>query len=322
MQKQLMERLSQITEEEQLILDGQDSIQKERYTDQKEFVVDCKKLLEKGQLIEVRPHTRFVHFPRHRHNYVEMVYMCSGQTTHIINHDEKIVLHTGDILFLNQRVYHEILPAGTDDLAVNFIILPEFFDRSFVMLERENVLRDFLVSSLSEDSSLSGYLHIQVHGIPPVENLLENMIWTLFEHPGTINTLNQTTMGLLLMNLTLFADSINRAAPGKTDENIVFTVLKYIETHYKNGTLSEISNALELPTYLISRMLKKHTGQNFKELLGQRKLQQAAYLLLNTSLSIDTIMENIGYENSSYFYRSFRKKYECSPAEYRTHMMT
>ncbi len=317
MQKNLVERLSIITEEEQLILDGQDRIQKERYTDQKEFVVDCKKLLEKGQLIEVRPHTRFVHFPRHRHNYVEMVYMCSGQTTHIINHDEKIVLHEGDILFLNQRVYHEILPADKDDIAVNFIILPEFFDRSFVMLERENVLRDFLVSALSADSSLSGYLHIEAHGIPPVENLLENMIWTLFEHPGTINTLNQTTMGLLLMNLTLFADSINRTAPGKEEENMIFTVLKYIETNYKSGTLSDISAALHQPAYTISRMLKKHTGQNFKELLGQRKLQQAAYLLLNTPLSVDSIIENIGYENSSYFYKSFRKKYNCSPAEYR-----
>ena len=41
-------------------------------------------------------------------------------------------------------------------MGVNFIILPQFFDRSFRMLEQENVLRDFLVSTLSETSTFAG----------------------------------------------------------------------------------------------------------------------------------------------------------------------
>ncbi len=53
----------------------------------------------------------------------------------------------------------EILPAGERDIAVNFIILPEFFDRTLPMMERENILRDFLVSSLSSNSALTSYLH-------------------------------------------------------------------------------------------------------------------------------------------------------------------
>ena len=61
----------------------------------------------------------------------------------------------------------------------------------------------------------------------------------------------------------------------------------------------------------------RHTGQNFRQLLQQRKLQQAAYLLGHTPLPVESILENIGYENSSYFYRRFRARYGCSPAEYR-----
>ena len=53
----------------------------------------------------------------------------------------------------------EILPADERDIAVNFIILPEFFDRTLPMMERENILRDFLVSSLSSNSALTSYLH-------------------------------------------------------------------------------------------------------------------------------------------------------------------
>lgn len=317
MDERLLAQLRRITEEEQAILAGQ-GVQRERYTSSRDFVVDSEKLLEKGKLIEIRPHTRFVHFPRHRHNYVEMLYMCSGSTTHILNGSRKLVLRQGDLLFLNQAVYHEILPAGEDDVGVNFIILPQFFDRSFRMLEQENVLRDFLISTLSGESAFAGWLHIAAGDILPVENLLENMIWTLLEKKPGVNLMNQTTMGLLLQNLTLFAEDINRTLPDSREENAVFTALQYIETSYKDGTLEEIAARLHMPPYALSRLLTRHTGANFKQLLQQRKLQQAAYLLSNTGMSADTVIEAIGYENSSYFYRKFREKYGCSPAQYRT----
>lgn len=317
MDERLLRQLKEITEEERAILAGQQGIQRERYTSGRDFVVDSEKMLEKGKLIEIRPHTRFVHFPRHRHNYVEVLYMCSGSTTHILNGTQRMELHTGDLLFLNQAVYHEILPASEEDVGVNFIILPQFFDRSFRMLEQENVLRDFLVSTLSETSTFAGWLHIAAGDILPVENLLENMIWTLLEKKPGANLLNQTTMGLLLQNLTLFAENINRTLPESRDENAIFSTLQYIETSYRDGTLEEIAARLHMPDYTLSRLLKHHTGANFKQLLQQRKLQQAAYLLSNTGMSTDAVMAAVGYENSSYFYRKFREKYACSPAQFR-----
>ena len=318
MQKELLAHLQKITLEEQEILNGMQNIRKDLYTSRKDFVVDSQKLLEKGRLIEIRPHTRFAHFPKHRHNYVEMVYMCSGTTTHIINDTDCIVLKEGDLLFLNQNVSQEILPASEQDIAVNFIILPEFFDRSISMIERENVLRNFLISSLSQNNSMSSYLHFQAKDILPIQNLIENMIWTLTQQKKGTNTINQTTMGLLFMNLSLFADNINQNDTNQYEQNLVFTVLKYIETHYKNGTLADVAADTKQPAYYVSRLLKKHTGSNFKELLQERKLQQAAYLLSQTPLSVEAIMDAIGYDNSSYFYRRFREKYGCSPKEYRS----
>ena len=319
MRRELLDMLKKITPEEQELLDGSREIRKERYTNRRDFVVDSRLLLEKGRLIEIRPHTRFAYFPKHRHNYVEMVYMCAGTTTHIINGSNELVLKEGDLLFLNQNVYHEILPAGEKDLAVNFIILPEFFDRPISMVERENILRDFLISTLAGDTAINDYLYIKTKGIIPVENLLENMIWTILGRHPMMDTINQTSMGLLLMNLSRFADLIGRGDPQHEEQNLMFSVLDYIEHHYQNGTLAEISELSHLPTYQVSRILKKRTGKNFKELLQLRRLQQAAYLLQNTTLSIDKIIVHIGYENSSYFYRVFREKYGCSPSEYRLH---
>lgn len=323
MNKELLDKLKIITDEELAILKGAKEIQPELYTpyaSKADFTIDSTRLLEKGQLIEVRPHTRFIHFPKHRHNYVEMVYMCSGSTTHILNGSETVKLNEGDLLFLNQNATQEILPAGKDDIAVNFIILPEFFDRSISMTDKENVLRDFLVHTLSSDTSLYSYLHFAAKDILPVQNLLENMIWTIFSDRKNTNTINQTTMGLLIMNLSMFAGEINRPGPGQFDKNQVFSVLQYIETHYKNGTLAEISAKTNQPVYYLSRLLKKHLNKNFKELLKERKLQQAAYLLSQSTLSVEHIMEAVGYENSSFFYRSFREKYGCSPKEYRANL--
>ncbi len=316
MEEELLSLLRPVTAEERAILDGPAQVQRELYTSRPEFVVDSGKLLQKGKLITVRPHTRFVHFPKHRHNYVEMVYMCCGTTRHIMGDGNLLELKEGDLLFLNQDAFHEILPAGEDDIAVNFIILPEFFDRSIAMIGQENVLRDFLLSTMA-DRGEPRYLHIRAQNLLPINNLVENMIWTLFRGDIGVNTINQTTMGLLLLNLTQFADTINQDDPGQQEQRLVFQTLKYIETHYRNGSLSEVATYLDCPEYTLSRLLSRHAKGSFKELQKQRRLQQAAYLLSNTSLSVEEILDAIGYHNSSYFYRCFREKYGCSPAEYR-----
>lgn len=318
MNADLLASLRTVTEEEKALLQGNTSIQKGIYTSKKDFVVDNARLLAKGRLIEIRPHTRFAHFPKHRHNYVEMVYMCAGSTTHIINDTDRIVLEAGDLLFLSQSATQEILPAGEDDIAVNFIILPEFFDRPLSMIERDNVLRDFLISTLSGSGSRITYLQFRAKDILPIQNLIENMLWTLISKKSNTNTINQVTMGLIFMNLSVFADSILQNSAGNYEQDMIFRILKYIETHYKSGTLSDISAELKLPPYYVSRLLKKYTGHTFKELLQQQKLQQASYLLSHTTLSANAVMEAIGYSNSSFFYRSFRERFGVSPKEYRS----
>ena len=71
----LYQELKKITEEEQYYLDGKKDIQKTLYMSQNSNMIDAAKLLEKGKLIQVRPHTRFMHFPRHTHNYMPFILM-------------------------------------------------------------------------------------------------------------------------------------------------------------------------------------------------------------------------------------------------------
>lgn len=123
MNPELLNELKKITDEEQILLSGNKGIDRSIYMHENSVEVDRELLLEKGKLITLRPHTRFVYFPKHTHNYVEMVYMCSGRTRHIINGTE-VILKAGELLILNQHATQEIFPADEEDVAVNFIIWP------------------------------------------------------------------------------------------------------------------------------------------------------------------------------------------------------
>lgn len=315
MDSKLLERLSMITEEEQLILEGQ-KINPDIYTKEKEMVIDSEKLLQAGKLIEIRPHTRFVHFPKHRHNYIEIIYMCQGNTTHIVN-GKTVVLTEGDLLFLNQSAVQEILPAGEKDIAVNFIILPEFFDTAYMMMEEEeNLLRDFLMGCLFNSDDSNSYLYFNVADVLPIQNLMENMVYTILNDHHSKRSINQKTMGLLFLNLLNHMDKIE-VGKSQFNQEFTVTVLNYIEERYKNGTLTELSELMGFDLYWLSKEIKKQTGKTFKELLQTKRMNQALYLLKYSNSAVNDIIEAVGYDNTSYFYRKFKERYGISPKEYR-----
>lgn len=316
MHEELIRELSVITDEERQLLEGRNEIDQQIYTEKKEMIVDCDKLLQKGKLIQVRPHTRFVRFPEHRHNYIEVIYMCQGTTTHIINGKE-ILLREGELLFLNQNAVQEILPAGKDDIAVNFIVLPEFFDTAFTMISREeNMLKTFLVDALCGKDGETSYLHFHVADILPVQNLVENMVWTIFYDSANKRSCTQITMGLLFLQLVNYMDKMETGR-NRFDTEITAAVLSYIDEHYRSGTLSELAEQMNTDIYWLSREIKKRTGKTYKELLQEKRMQQAVWLLSNSAVSVSDIIESVGYDNTSYFYRKFREKYGMSPKEYR-----
>ncbi|MDF2868619.1 MAG: transcriptional regulator, AraC family [Anaerocolumna sp.] len=316
--QELLDKLKEITEEEQDILSGNSTVARDLYTSEKDFVIDSKKMLAKGKLIDVRTHTRFVHFPKHKHNYIEIIYMVSGSTTHIINDNSKVVLNQGDMLFLNQNAYQEILPAGLEDIAINFIVLTEFFDVAFQMLDGENLLKNFLVDSLRQDNKTAGYLYFKVADILPVQNLIENMIWSILNEQVNKRKINQTTMGLLFLQLLNYTDKIEQGEDDPYDNYLTLSVLRHIEENYRDSNLTVLAKDLNQPIYLLSRLVKRSTGYTYKELLQRKRFQKAVELLGNTTLSVNDIISAVGYDNTSYFHRVFREKYKMSPRQFRT----
>lgn len=316
MQQALLDHLRKITEEEQRILDGASEVDQGLYTSGKDFTVDSAKMLEEGKLIAVRTHTRFVHFPSHRHNFIEVLYVCEGSLTNIIG-GKQVVIEAGELLFLNQFTRHEILPAGKNDIAINFMILPEFFDVAYTMAGSNNVLEDFLVNVLRQNKEKGEYLHFRVAEVLQIQNLLENMIYSLVTGRGDQNRINQTTMGLIFLYLLDSVQYAEMRVPNQYENMISMTTLDYIEQNYKTATLTELCVRLHLPMHVLSKMIKKNTGFNFKELLQRKRMNKAIELMCETELPISDIIAAVGYENGSYFHRVFREKYHVTPRAFR-----
>ena len=314
MDQQIWERLSEITEEEQAILDGQTTIDRNLYMRGQDNTINAQKLLASGKLITLRPHTRFIHFPEHTHDYVEVVYMCSGQTVHIVN-GNRIILNPGELLFMRQGATHEILEAHTQDLAVNFIVLPEFFNNVLTFMgEEETPLRRFLVDCLCGQARGPGFLHFRVAGITPIQNLIENLLFTLLQETHSKRKTSQMTMALLFMQLVGHTETLETA---DTEQAPIFHVLSYIETRYATGSLTELAESLHYDLYSLSREIKRKTGKNYTQLVQEKRLAQAAFLLKTTDRNVDDIANAVGYENLGYFHRIFKDAFGLSPRNYR-----
>lgn len=314
MDREILRLLQAITSEEQAILDGRTTIDRELYMQGRSNTVNAGKLLAAGKLITVRPHTRFIHFPEHTHDYVEVVYMCAGQTTNIVN-GSRIKLQEGELLFMNQQATHEILEAAEGDVAVNFLVLPQFFNTVLPLIgEDETPLRRFLVDCLCSQSRNAGFLHFKVSGVTPIQNLVENLLSILLRDTSNKRKLSQLTMALLFMQIM---DHTGNLSTPDAEQTAIFRALAYIESHYAVGSLTELAELLHYDLHSLSRQIKKKTGKTYTELVQEKRLTQAAFLLKTTDRNIDNIARGVGYENMGYFHRIFKETFGLSPRSYR-----
>ena len=312
----LLKALSVITPEEKTLLDGK-PLAIENYISDSDYIINSAKLLEAGKLINIRPHTRFTAFPAHTHNYVEIIYMCTGQTCHTINGNTELILRSGELLILNQHASHSIARAEKNDIAVNFIVLPTFFDTVFSMIGTGNLLSRLLLGGLRMKSGDISYLHFQIADILPVQNLIENMIWGLIYPQANNRHINQLTMGVLFTHLLNHTDRLMASGSTHISNPFVVAALQDIEENYQYASLSEIARKHNISIAYLSRLVKEATGNTYKELLQEKRLSKSVQLLKTTGLPIQDIIRIIGYDNASYFFRIFQEKYRMSPRKYR-----
>ncbi len=91
----------------------------------------------------------------------------------------------------------------------------------------------------------------------------------------------------------------------------------YIEKNIKTANLEELSAILGYSSVYTGNLVKELTGISFTKVVQAKRCSIAAEKLLNTDLSVEKIIADLGYENGSFFRKVFKEKYGKNPLEYR-----
>lgn len=95
-------------------------------------------------------------------------------------------------------------------------------------------------------------------------------------------------------------------------------ILKYVENHYMDKiTIEEIAKEVGLSQSHFMKYFKNTMGTSFIDYLNEYRLTMASRLLVSSDSSILAIAEEVGYDNLSYFNRTFKKRFAMTPREYR-----
>ena len=322
MQQSIIERLSRLTDEEQYLMVRENAAtQKQIYAKSGRFIIERRHISnialgESTAAISMRQHPRFRDFPLHSHDYVEIMYVCSGSITHVVGKEE-VTLKKDDVILLGKYTRHSIKAAGEGDIGINLIVSADLFELLLNRLRQySRQSAETLASLLSRDGA--PYSLFRAEGNIPVCNLLENMVWSVICEGNGDGYILRQSFELLLLYLAAMTDiSESRDKSVSYEELTKSKILTYIQSSYSTATLTEAAQMLGLSAPYLSRWVTKSFGVSFKELLIRERFGVVTELLRSTKMPIGEIINHVGYENNSYFHKEFRKRYGMTPNSYR-----
>ena len=111
------------------------------------------------------------------------------------------------------------------------------------------------------------------------------------------------------------------AAEGEENDRnalVMAHVRKYMEDNYMfDLSLDSVSEILHISPAYLSAQFKKYQKTNFLDCLTELRINAAKELLTDPFRSAAEIASMVGYEDSSYFARAFKKRTGMTPTQYR-----
>ena len=115
------------------------------------------------------------------------------------------------------------------------------------------------------------------------------------------------------------SDLLAEAEIESGDKIFLTKMTQIIEDNIDEPELSAafIEKAFSISKMQLFRKVKSLTGLTPGEFIKHTRLKQAADFLVSSHLTVSEIFYRTGFNNQSYFFREFKKRYNCSPNEYR-----
>lgn len=247
----------------------------------------------------------------HWHEELEIIYVYEGPLYVTIDKQDYIG-QKGDIFIVNSKEIHKM---HVQDNYVRYGTLL-FSLESLLFQENDEITRKYLQPLAMGDIV---FYHT-------LDN--EALSQKLFPIISEIVRLNKEqvpayrfgTKALLLQIVyLLFNNNVTRSnLPAHKDSTLNRDIISYIGERYtENITLMEIADRFHMSYKYFSRYFKKTFNTTLSDYVMTLRLEKAELLLSSTGLSVTEISLQTGFNNISFFIRSFKKAYGMTPLQYR-----
>ena len=249
------------------------------------------------------------HFRPHTHNYYEFFLMIKGKSTHIVN-SCKQNLTSGYLLFIRDFDVHDYIKTSEEEF--------DFINLAFTKEIMEECL-DYLGDEFDKNMLFSPKT-------PPYIIVTEHEKDKLFyEMSEFINVEDKKAVRLKLKVFLVNILSSYFQNYSKSEETVpLWLEMSYEKMKKPQNFIKGVERMYEMSGKTrehLSRSLKKYYNITPTEYVNELRLNYSANMLLSSNLSVAEVCFECGFENISWFYQLFTKKFKMSPKKYRKSVM-
>ena len=297
---------------------------------QKDIFVMCWNIEEEGELYAtIKPSPQeFAYYcqykygdrtQHHTHDYIELAYVVEGEFKQRIMGND-ILFKKGELCLIDKNCPHQDILIHHNSTILFIGLANEIFDKVMVdNIGEEKILR-FLQMALMKQKDISQYLHFKPKD-QEEQKLEELLLYLLKELECNDAASGHICKGLMIRILrylsTIYDFKLSNEQRKKMNWLIYEEITKFIEANYSSITIKDLVRKFNFNEDYYNRLLKDKTGMTYSEYVQNIRLTNAYDMLKVTNLSIETIVDRVGYKNKGYFYKIFYDKFKTTPAKIR-----
>lgn len=258
----------------------------------------------------------YSYFPLHCHEEVEIVFVDDGTCRYTID-NEDVDLIQGDILIMMPWVLHSFRLVNSEDFFLSKAIL-----LSLDMINNSSVdicSSKYFSPMLNRCCTNYCLIHCNSEHYDEFRELMEEIFDAYFKSEDFFELkLKAMLSRLFYMLLKYKYIKINDNNREKNEIEGVRKIIDYISENYKNPiTLADLAKLVNLSETGMSRIFRNVTGMSCIDYVIDYRLSRAMSMLRFSDKSIIEIAYDTGFNNISYFNRTFKKHFNQTPSECR-----
>lgn len=255
----------------------------------------------------------FTVVPAHWHNNMEIIYIKKGRGTITVDLIP-FQVSKGDIVVVPPGQLHSIEQLSECSMEYENII----FQLSMLMAPQGDICTEEFFQPLMHGRLLPETRYTQNAPIYPA---LSHCLDTIDEICQNFPPGYQLAIkGQLFSFFYELSKSSHSAMPHRNSKSLdrLKGLLKYVETNYQEKiSIADAARICSFSQSHFMKFFKASMGVSFIDYLNDYRLTMASTLLTSSSDTVVNIAAETGFENLSYFNRVFKRKYQCTPTEFR-----